>query len=220
MTSVETMTLDEICEEINIPLKNRTKILGRMKANYPHGIVRLVEHGRAGKLKKAECDMKKSVAKEFIRMTDQKAKKNKRLLNSHGWLYFLKLKSMVRNSDGTYSVWVKVGETVEFLNRLKQYKGTTEVAEVLCNLPVHNRKASEDNALEFLESKKLIRGRREYFLVPEGRLAEITEEFFKNHIMFTGNYALQAGGTRKPCKTPYGKTESALRPFAPLDSPG
>ena len=196
MNSVETMTLDEICEQINIPLKNRTKILGRIKANYFHGIVRLVEHGRAGKLKKAECDVEKSVAEEFIRMTDQKAKKNKRLLNPHGWLYFLQLKSMVRNSDGTYSIWCKVGETVEFLHRLKQYKGTTEVAEVLCNVPVHNRKASEDNAIDFLLTKKLIRGRREYFLVPEDRLAEITEEFFKNHIMFTGNYALQAGGTR------------------------
>ena len=129
-------------------------------------------------------------------MTTQKAKKNKRLQNSYGWLYFLKLKSLVRNTDGSYSVWVKVGETVEFLNRLKQYKGTTAVEEVLCNLPVHNRNNSENNAIDYLVSKKLIRGRREYFLVPEERLAEITEGFFQNHIIFTGNYVLQAGGTR------------------------
>ena len=190
-----TMTLDEICTKLGVDLQRRTKILQRIKDKYSHGIQTLVEYGRAGKLKKAELTMLKGVADEFIRMTLQKAKKNKRLTQDHGWLYFLKLKSLVRNADGTYNRWVKIGECVEFLSRLKAYRGTDEVETVLCVLPVHNRKESENNSIEYLLSQNLVRGRREYFQVPEQRMNEITEGIFQNHILFTGNYVLQTGGT-------------------------
>ena len=170
-----TMTLDEICAKLGIDLKNRTKILRRIKLYYSHGIERLVEYGRAGKLKKAELTMLKGVAEEFIRVTLQKSKNNKRNTQEHGWLYLLKLKSLVRNSDGTYSRWVKIGECIEFMARLKQYRGTEEPEEVLCVVPVHNREGSQNSAIDYLVSENLIRGKREYFQVPEERMDEITE---------------------------------------------
>ena len=114
-----TMTLDEICSKLGVDLQRRTKILNRIKKNYAHGIETLVEYGRAGKLKKAELTMLKGVAEEFIRITLQKSKNNTRINQDHGWLYFLKLKSIVRNEDGSYHRWVKIGECVEFLARLK-----------------------------------------------------------------------------------------------------
>ena len=190
-----TMTLDEICDALGENLKNRTKLLQRIKKKYSHGIVDLIEYGRKGKLKKSELTMVLAVAEEFIRVTKQKRVLNKRLEQPHGILYFLKLKSLVRNEDGTYSRWVKVGECIEFAARLKQYRGTEAVEEVLCVLPVHNRKKSENNAIDFLLSQNLVRGRSEYFQVPEDRLDEIVEGFFRSHIMYTGNYVLQAGGT-------------------------
>ena len=196
MEEPTTMTLDEICAELGVDLHRRTKLLGRIKDKYRHGIFKLVEYGRAGKLKKAELVMLKDVADEFIRMTSQKTQKNKRVSQIHGWLYFLKLKSLVRNPDGTYNRWVKIGECIEFLARLKQYKGTEEVEEVLGVLPVHNREASQTSSIDYLVSQNLIRGRREYFQVPEQRLDEIVEGIFQNHIMFTGNYVLQSRDTR------------------------
>ena len=189
-SEIPTMTLDEICSKLGVDLQRRTKILQRIKDKYSHGIQTLVEYGRAGKLKKAELTMLKGVADEFIRMTMQKSKKNKRVSQEFGWLYFLKLKSLVRNPDGTYNRWVKIGECVEFLSRLKAYRGTDEVEEVLCVLPVHNRKESEDNSIDYLLSQNLVRGRREYFQVPEHRMDEITEGIFRTHILFTGNYVL------------------------------
>ena len=92
-SEAQTMTLDEICAKLGVDLQRRTKILQRIKDKYSHGIQTLVEYGRAGKLKKAELSMLKSVADEFIRMTLQKTKKNKRLEKAHGWMYLLKLKS-------------------------------------------------------------------------------------------------------------------------------
>ena len=192
----QTVTLDEICAKLGVDLHRRTKLLARIKDKYSHGITKLVEYGRAGKLKKSELVMLKSVADEFIRMTSQKTNKNKRVAQAHGWLYFLKLKSLVRNSDGTYNRWVKIGECIEFLARLKQYRGTDAVEEVLCVLPVHNREASQTNSINYLVDQKLIRGRREYFQVPEQRLDEIVEGVFQNHIIFTGNYVLQSRDTR------------------------
>lgn len=191
----DTMTLDEICTQLGIDLKNRTKVLGRIKDKYSHGIQDIVEHGRKGKLKKSELVMVKNVADEFIRMTAQKQEKNKRSICPHGVLYLLKLTAITRNADGTFNVWIKVGETVELIQRLKQYRGVLSVQDILCVLPVHDRRKSEDNALEFLLSKNLTRGKREYFSVPEARLDEIVESFFMNHIIFTGNYVLQHGGT-------------------------
>jgi len=191
---VSTMTLDEICAKLGVDLHRRTRLLTRIKDKYSHGIQKLVEYGRAGKLKKAELVMLTEVAEEFIRMTAQKVKKNKRVQIPHGWLYFLKLKSLVRKPDGTYNCWVKIGECIEFLARLKQYRGTEEVDEVLCVVPVHNRDASQASAIDYLVSQHLIRGRKEYFQVPEERMDEITEGVFRNHIMFTGNYVLQSGG--------------------------
>ena len=193
---VQTMTLDDICAKLGVDLQRRTKILHRIKRKYRHGIQKLVEHGRAGKLKKAELTMLKEVADEFIRMTLQKTKENKRLEQLHGWMYFLKLRSLIRNADGTYNRWVKIGECLEFLQRLKGYRGVDAVEEVLCVMPVHNRKASENNSIKYLLSQNLIRGRREYFQVPEHRLDEITEGIFQNHILFSGNYVLQSGDTR------------------------
>ena len=190
------MTLDEICGTLGVDLNRRTKLLQRIKDKYSHGILNLLEYGRAGKLKKAELLMRKDVADEFIRMTSQKTKKNKRVQQLHGWLYFLSLKSLVRNNDGTFDQWVKIGECIEFLTRLKQYKGTEEVSEVLCVLPVHNRDASQTSAIDYLVSQKLARGKREYFRVPEDRTDEIVEGIFQNHILFTGNYVLQSRGTR------------------------
>ena len=195
VSDTPTMTLDEICFKLGVELHRRTKILARIKDKYSHGIRTLVEYGRAGKLKKSELQMDAEVASEFIRMTAQKSKKNKRVSQVHGWLYFIKLKSLVRNKDGTYSQWVKIGECIEFLARMKQYKGTQEVEQVLCVLPVHDRKKSENNAIEYLVNQHLIRGRREFFLVPEGRMDEIVEGIFQTHIIFTGNYVLQSRGT-------------------------
>ena len=190
----ETMTLDEICTQLGIDLKNRTKVLGRIKDKYSHGIQDIVEHGRKGKLKKSELTMVKDVANEFIRMTAQKQVKNKRSSCPHGVLYLLKLNALTRNADGSYKVWLKVGETVELIQRLKQYRGVLAVADILCVLPVHDRRKSETNALDFMLSKNLTRGKREYFSVSENRLDEIVEGFFQSHINFTDNYVLQAGG--------------------------
>ena len=192
---VSTMTLDEICAKLGVDLHRRTRLLTRIKDKYSHGIQKLVEYGRAGKLKKAELVMLTEVAEEFIRMTAQKVKKNKRVQQPHGWLYFLRLKSLVRNANGTYNCWVKIGECVEFLARLKQYKGTEAVDEVLCVVPVHNREASQTSAIDYLVGQHLVRGRREYFQVPEERMDEITEGIFRTHILFTGIYVLQSGGT-------------------------
>ena len=186
----ETITLDEICTRVGIDLKNRTKILRRIKTYYSHGIYKLAEYGRAGKLKKAELIMLKVVADEFIRRTLQKTKNNKRANQDHGWLYLLKLKSLVRNKDGTYNRWVKIGECTEFVARLKQYNGPDEPEEVLCLVPVHNRVASHNSTIDFLISKNLVRARREYFQVPEQLLDEIVEGVFQNHHSFTGNYVL------------------------------
>ena len=71
----ETMSLDEICTQLGVELHRRTKILRRIKDKYSHGIQKLVEYGRAGRLKRAELELQKEVANEFIRMTVQKNEK-------------------------------------------------------------------------------------------------------------------------------------------------
>jgi hypothetical protein len=193
----ETMTLDEICEALGVNLKERTKLLQRIKKKYSHGIVEITEYGRKGKLKKSELIMLQAVALEFIRMTKQKREVNKRLEHKHGWLYLVKLKSLVRKSDGSYNVWCKLGETIELLERIKKYRGTDEVAQILCVLPVHDRIASENNAIAYMAGAGLVRGRREFFQVPESRLDAVVEGFFQSHILFTGNYVLQSIDTRE-----------------------
>ena len=195
MADLPTMTLDEICRELGVIKQRRTKILQRIKKKYGHGIMRLIEHGRAGRLKKAELVLKKNVAQEFIRVTAQKMNKNRRLEQVHGWLYLIQLKSLVRKANGSYNVWVKLGETIEFARRIKKYKGTEAVGKVLCVLPVHDRIASENNAIDYMVRRQFPRGKREYFQVPEESVTEIVVGFFLNHLIFTKQSAIQSGGT-------------------------
>lgn len=93
---------------------------------------------------------------------------------------------MVRNDDGSYSVWLKLGETVDFQQRKKQYKGTTEIDKVLCLMKVKMRLKSETAVLDFMNSKNLVRGKREYFLCPEYRINEIRRGFVTTHNKFIG----------------------------------
>ena len=176
------LTLDQICELAGVSLDRRCKVLYRLKKNYAHGIITLTEKGHCGSKRCSDVIMRADVAQSYLIQHRNRVKRSLRLLQTHGWMYFLKLKSLVRNLDGTYSCWTKVGETVDFLERKKKYKAVEEIEMILGLVPVHDRLRSEKNMLEeFAATDFLQRGRREYFLCPETRLGNLQTMFFSVH---------------------------------------
>ena len=176
------LTLDQICELAGVSLDRRCKVLYRLKKNYAHGIITLTEKGHCGSKRCSDVIMRADVANSYLIQHRNRVKRSLRLLQAHGWMYFLKLKSLVRNADGTFSCWTKIGETVDFIERKKKYKAVQEIDSVLALVPVLDRLKSEKNMLEeFAATNFLTRGRREYFLCPEERLTNLETLFFLGH---------------------------------------
>lgn len=179
------LTLDQICELAGVSLDRRCKVLYRLKKNYSHGIITLTENGHCGSKRCSDVIMRADVAKSYLIQHCNRVKRSIRLLQKHGWMYFLKLKSLVRNVDGTYSCWTKIGETVDFIERKKKYKAVREISSVLGLVPVHNRLKSEKNMIDaFSRTNFLLRGRREYFLCPEKQLNNLESLFFSVHNLY------------------------------------
>ena len=118
------LTLDQICELAGVSLDRRCKVLYRLKKNYAHGIITLTEKGHCGSKRCSDVIMRADVAQSYLIQHRNRVKRSLRLLQEHGWMYFLKLKSLVRNIDGTFSCWTKIGETVDFIERQKKYKAS------------------------------------------------------------------------------------------------
>lgn len=174
--SLVIVSLDYICEKINVTAHRRTEILGMLKRWYLPGLRSYTTHGK-GRGHKVEAQIEKTTADEFIRVFLAKRKEFINNKTTSGVIYCFVGQSG-RMIDNQYKHLVKVGKAGSWEKRKRKFRGATAIKTEIAIRPTSNRHVAERACLKMMTIRYPTCG-GEWFLVAENDLIQLKKQFLE-----------------------------------------
>ena len=172
--SLVIVSLDYVCEKINVSPQRRTEILGMLKRWYAPGLRSYCTHG-TGRGNKVTAQIKKETADEFIRVFLAKRKEFINNKTTAGVVYCFVGQSG-RLVDGVYKNLVKVGKAASWERRKRKFRGASAIRTEVGIRPTSNRHTAETACLTMMRVRYPSAG-GEWFLVAETDLVSLKQHF-------------------------------------------